>query len=295
MIPPSWSVSYSALCSCWKLCCEEVPCLVSCSLSCFCVLRIQQMPWGRNHWMWGHFSRPSFSLGCWLLQQHSDAFKQIFGILPRFSSYLFIGKCISRSICIKQSHLRTSPNFFLGINLKRVKEVSLLAAMTTPSVQSWEELWNQTNLGMIPTLLLINYVIVNLNLNLPSMGLIKTTGFLVFFWRLNEITDVKYLAHSRYSITDRYYFVIYYHFSWSYKVHSSLEMMGRGVGGSVVPATQYPLLSSLLDAKRGELSWSCFIHNQNKVIHRYWDMLKTFPPPLENHRIIYKPCELEGS
>lgn len=60
--------------------------------------------------------------------------------------------------------------------------MSLLAAMTTPSVQSWEELWSQTNLGTVPALLLINYVLVNLNL-FPcfQMGLIKTTSFIVFF------------------------------------------------------------------------------------------------------------------
>lgn len=65
--------------------------------------------------------------------------------------------------------------------------MSLLAAMTTHvhiSVQSWEELWNQTNLGTIPALLLINYVIVNLNLNLPSNGANKNNWFPSFLLKI---------------------------------------------------------------------------------------------------------------
>lgn len=62
--------------------------------------------------------------------------------------------------------------------------MSLLAALTTPSVQSWEELWNQTNLGAIPTLLLINSVVVDLNLPLLSDGANKNNGFHSFLLKI---------------------------------------------------------------------------------------------------------------
>ena len=54
--------------------------------------------------------------------------------------------------------------------------------------------------------------------------------------------QIKCPAHGRHSITYRYYYVIYCHFSRSYRIHSSLGNNEEGVGVGGPP---------MLDAGKG--------------------------------------------